>query len=98
MLKKLLITGGIGLLVYVVNYMRKEYDKNVDDYNDLIDSYNEMSDFIQGCDFYNYKDPKATDKNTRYIKESHVMEDGSTQTITHDVATGFSIITSNKDA
>ena len=46
MLKQLLITGGIALVGYVVNEMRKEYDKNVNDYNNLLDKYHEMSDFI----------------------------------------------------
>ena len=32
MLKKIFITGGIGLAVYVLNSMRKEFDKNVSDY------------------------------------------------------------------
>ena len=40
MIKKILITSGIGLAVYLVNYMRKEYDKNVADYNHLVDKYN----------------------------------------------------------
>ena len=42
MLKKLLITGGIGLTAYVINEVRKEYDKNVSDYNNLLDRYNEL--------------------------------------------------------
>lgn len=37
MLKKLFITGGVVLVGYVINEMRKEYDKNVKDYNTLLD-------------------------------------------------------------
>ena len=97
MIKKILITSGIGLAVYLVNYMRKEYDKNVADYNHLVDKYNEMSDFVQDCDFYTYKDPSSSDKNSRYISEKEILSDGSELTTTRDVATGFSLIT-NKDA
>lgn len=42
MLKKIFITGGIALAVYVLNSMRKEFDKNVSDYNDLVDKYNDL--------------------------------------------------------
>lgn len=45
MFKKLLITGGIALAGYVINEVCKQYDKNVNDYNELVDRYNEMSDF-----------------------------------------------------
>lgn len=96
MLKKLLITGGIGLAAYVVNYMRKEYDKNVSDYNNLLDRYNEMSDFIQDCDFYKYQNSSSNDLNSRYVKETHNMPDGSKQTVTRDVATGFSLVTNKR--
>ena len=41
MFKKLLITGGIALAGYVINEVRKQYDKNVNDYNALVDRYNE---------------------------------------------------------
>ena len=92
MLKQLLITGGIALVGYVVNEMRKEYDKNVNDYNNLLDKYNEMSDFIDKCDFYNYKDSKSNDENSRYVTEVQTMPDGSKREIKHDAATGFSII------
>ena len=51
MLKKLLITGGIALAGYVINEVRKQYDKNVNDYNELVDRYNEMSDFMDNCNF-----------------------------------------------
>ena len=88
MFKKLLITGGIGLATYVINEVRKEYDKNVSDYNNLLDRYNEL------CD-YKYHDSPNSGK--RYLKETQVMPDGSVQTITKDVATGFSIV-SNKRA
>ena len=97
MLKQLLITGGIALVGYVVNEMRKEYDKNVNDYNNLLDKYNEMSDFIDKCDFYNYKDSKSNDENSRYVTEVQTMSDGSSLQIKHDAATEFSII-SYKDA
>ena len=62
MFKKLLITGGIALAGYVINEVRKQYDKNVNDYNELVDRYNEMSDFMDNCNFYTYKNPKASDK------------------------------------
>ena len=42
MLKKIFITGGIALAAYVLNSMRKEFDKNVSDYNDLVDKYNDL--------------------------------------------------------
>ena len=96
MLKKLLITGGIGLAAYVVNYMRKEYDKNVSDYNNLLDRYNEMSDFVQECDFYKYRDSSSNDVKSRYVNETQDMSDGSKQTITRDVATGFRLITTKR--
>ena len=97
MFKKLLITGGITLVGYVINEVRKEYDKNVNDYNNLLDKCNEMSNFINKCDFYNYKDSKANDKNSRYINEVQTMPDGSKCNIKRDVASGFSVIT-YKDA
>lgn len=55
MLKKILITGGIALAGYVINEVRKQYDKNVNDYNALVDRYNEMSGFLDNCNFYTYK-------------------------------------------
>lgn len=79
MLKKFLITGGIGLAAYVINEVRKEYDKNVEDYNNLLDKYN-----------------KSPNSGKRYIKETQVMPDGSTQTITKDAATGFSVVSNNR--
>lgn len=88
MFKKLLITGGIGLAAYVINEVRKEYDKNVSDYNNLLDKYN---------DLYDYKYHDSPNSGKRYIKETQVMLDGLTQTIIKDAATGFSIV-SNKRA
>ncbi|MBQ5998887.1 MAG: hypothetical protein IJL70_05390 [Treponema sp.] len=87
MLKKFLITGGIGLAAYVINEVRKEYDKNVEDYNNLLDKYNDL------CD---YKYNKSPNSGKRYIKETQVMPDGSTQTITKDAATGFSVVSNNR--
>ncbi len=95
MFKKLLITGGIALAGYVINEVRKQYDKNVADYNDLVDRYNEMSNFMKECDFYTYKNSKSTDKNTRFVTETQTRQDGSIQTVKHDRATGFTIISSN---
>lgn len=95
MFKKLLITGGIALVSYVINEVRKQYDKNVADYNDLVDRYNEMSNFMKECDFYTYKNSKFTDKNTRFVTETQTRQDGSIQTVKHDRATGFTIISSN---
>ena len=92
MLKKLLIAGGIALAGYVINEVRKQYDQNVEDYNNLADKYNEMSEFIQKCDFYNYKNPKSNDKNSRYVNEVQTMPDGSQYNVKSDVATGISII------
>ena len=92
MFKKLLIMGGIALVGYVINEVRKQYDENVNDYNDLVDKYNEMSDFIQNCNFYTYKNPKSTDENTRFYTESQTMPDGSKLNVKHDKASGFSII------
>ena len=92
MLKKLLITGGIALVGYVVNEIRKEYDKNVDDYNNLLDRYNEISDFINKCDFYNYKNPKENDVNSRFVTEVQTMSDGSKRKIKKDLASGISVI------
>ena len=83
MLKKLLITGGVTLVGYVVNEMRKEYDKNVNDYNKLLDRCTEMSNFIDKCNFYNYKVPKANDENSRYVTESNYKspKKGSEETL-----------------
>ena len=97
MLKKLLITGGITLAGYVINEVRKQYDKNVNDYNALLDRYNEMSNFMDNCNFYTYKNPKSTDENTRFVSETQTRQDGSIQNVKHDRATGFTII-SSKDA
>ena len=93
MLKKLFITGGVALVGYVINEMRKEFDKNVKDYNTLLDRCTEMSNFIDKCDFYNYKYPKANDENSRCVTEVQTMSDGSHRSIKRDVASGFSIIT-----
>ena len=93
MLKKLFITGGVVLVGYVINEMRKEYDKNVKDYNTLLDRCTEKSNFIDKCDFYNYKDPKANDENSHCVTEVQTMPDDSHRSIKRDVALGFSIIT-----
>ena len=84
MLKKIFITGGIALAAYVLNSMRKEFDKNVSDYNDLVDKYN---DLVQSKNGNHYPDSKE-----RYKKETQVMSDGSQMTVVHDSVTGFSVL------
>lgn len=76
MLKKIFITGGIALAAYVLNGMRKEYDKNVSDYNDLVDKYNDLLQSKKGKPF--------PDTSERLKKEVQVMPDGSQITVTHD--------------
>ena len=93
MTKYIFITGGVVLVGYVINEMRKEYDKNVKDYNTLLDRCTEKSNFIDKCDFYNYKDPKANDENSHCVTEVQTMPDDSHRSIKRDVALGFSIIT-----
>lgn len=85
MLKKIFITGGIALAAYVLNDMRKEYDKNVSDYNDLVDKYNDLLQSKKGKQF--------PDTSERFKKEVKVMPDGSQITFTHDCFTGFSVLT-----
>lgn len=89
MLKKLLISGGIGLAAYVINYMRKEYDKNVSDYNNLLDKYNDLVGI-------RFQDSLTIDEKKRFIKETKVMPDGTIQTTTRDAETGFSIVTNKR--
>ena len=84
MLKKIFITGGIALAAYVLNSMRKEFDKNVSDYNDLVDKYN---DLVQSKNGNHYPDSKE-----RYKKETKIMPDGSQMTVVHDSVTGFSVL------
>lgn len=90
MLKKLLITGGIALVGYVVNEVRKQYDKNVEDYNNLLDRYNEMSESINKGNSYNNK--KSNENNSHYITEIQIMPDGSKCKIKKDLASGISMI------
>ena len=90
MLKKLLITGGIALVGYVVNEVRKQYDKNVEDYNNLLDRYNEMSESINKGNSYNNK--KSNENNSHYITEIQTMPDGSKCKIKKDLASGISMI------
>ncbi|WP_308690050.1 hypothetical protein [uncultured Treponema sp.] len=92
MLKKLLITGGIAFIGYVVNEVRKQYDKNVDDYNNLLDRYNEMSESINKGDSYNNMTSKANNDNLHYVTEIQTMSDGSKCKIKKDLASGISII------
>ncbi len=92
MLKKLLITGGIALVGYVVNEVRKQYDKNVEDYNNLLDRYNEMSDSINNGNFYNNKKSNIKNDNSRYVTEIQTMSDGSKCKIKKDLDSGISII------
>lgn len=80
MLKKLLIAGCIGLVTYVINEVRKQYDQNVNDYNTLLEKYNNLTSSDSEKD------------NSRYQKETEVMPDGSEQIITRDITTGFSLI------
>ena len=81
MLKKLLIAGGIGLVTYVINEVRKQYDQNVNDYNTLLEKFNNLTSSDSEKD------------NSRYQKETEVMPDGREQIITRDITTGFSLIT-----
>ena len=67
MLKKIFITGGIALAAYVLNSMRKEFDKNVSDYNDLVDKYN---DLVQSKNGNHYPDSKE-----RYKKETDILKE-----------------------
>ena len=92
MLKKLLITGGIALVGYVVNEVRKQYDKNVEDYNNLLDRYNEMSDSINNGNFYNNKKSNIKNDNSCYVTEIQTMSDGSKCKIKKDLDSGISII------
>ena len=92
MLKKLLFTGGIALVGYVVNEVRKQYDKNVEDYNNLLDRYNEMSDSINNGNFYNNKKSNIKNDNSRYVTEIQTMSDGSKCKIKKDLDSGISII------
>lgn len=92
MLKKLLITGGIALVGYVVNEVRKQYDKNVEDYNNLLDRYNEMSDSINNGNFYNNKKSNIKNDNSRFVTEIQTMSDGSKCKIKKDLDSGISII------
>ena len=92
MLKKLLITGGIALVGYVVNEVRKQYDKNVEDYNNLLDRYNEMTDSINNGNFYNNKKSNIKNDNSRYVTEIQTMSDGSKCKIKKDLDSGISII------
>lgn len=92
MLKKILITGGIALVGYVVNEVRKQYDKNVEDYNNLLDRYNEMSDSINNGNFYNNKKSNIKNDNSRYVTEIQTMSDGSKCKIKKDLDSGISII------
>ena len=92
MLKKLLITGGIAFVGYVVNEVRKQYDKNVEDYNNLLDRYNEMSDSINNGNFYNNKKSNIKNDNSRYVTEIQTMSDGSKCKIKKDLYSGISII------
>ncbi len=92
MLKKLLITGGIALVGYVVNEVRKQYDKNVEDYNNLLDRYNEMSDSINNGNFYNNQKSNIKNDNSRYVTEIQTMSDGSKCKIKKDLDSGISII------
>ena len=92
MFKKLLITGGIALVGYVVNEVRKQYDKNVEDYNNLLDRYNEMSDSINNGNFYNNQKSNIKNDNSRYVTEIQTMSDGSKCKIKKDLDSGISII------
>ena len=92
MLKKLLITGGIALVGYVVNEVRKQYDKNVEDYNNLLDRYNELSDSINNGNFYNNKKSNIKNDKSRYVTEIQTMSDGSKCKIKKDLDSGISII------
>lgn len=92
MLKKLLITGGIALVGYVVNEVRKQYDKNVEDYNNLLDRYNEMSDSINNGNFYDNKKSNVKNDNSRYVTEFQTMPDGSKCKIKKDLTSGISMI------
>lgn len=92
MFKKLLITGGIALVGYVVNEVRKQYDKNVEDYNNLLDRYNEMSDSINNGNFYDNKKSNVMNNNSRYVTEIQTMSDGSKCKIKKDLTSGISMI------
>ena len=96
MIKKLLVGGTVALvgafIGALIEQMAHQWDENVADYNSLLEKCNEMSDFIDSCDFYEYKDPKATDKTNRYSTEEQTMSDGTKFKIKHDAATGFSVL------
>ena len=99
MLKKLLIGGAVTLgtafVIAVGNEVRKEYDKNVDDYNELLEEHKKLRDFVDSCDFYEYKDgssKKDGDEKNRFVTETEESSDGLKQTIKHDKVSGFSVI------
>lgn len=87
MLKKFLIAGGIGLAVYSFIRTHIEYEKNISDYNDLVDKYNDLAEAKKMQSKYVPSD--------RYKKETQVMPDGSKMTITHDSVTGFKLVSNS---
>lgn len=94
---------GIGLTIYTIKEVAKEYDSVVDKYNDLVDKYNENVDFIQSCDFYEVKD-SVSDKKKDEIKNdklSKVTEtkdrNGVVRKETFDPITGFTVVEVKED-
>ena len=91
MLKKILVGGTVailgGMTAYVINEMRKEWDKMVSDYNDL-------ADFINKCDFYEYRDGSAKsegDQKHRFKTETQEVKNGGSCTVLRDKVSGFRV-------
>ena len=88
MLKKILIGGAVALTVYVVNEMRKEWDKMANDYN-------ELADFVESCDFYRYQDgsdTKSGDEKHRFVTETEEADGGFVRKTKRDKVSGFSVL------
>lgn len=91
MLKKIFVGGAVailgGMTAYVINEMRKEWDKMVYDYNNL-------AEFVDKCDFYEYKDGSTKsegDQKYRFETEKREDKNGGTCIVRHDKASGFSL-------
>lgn len=83
--------GGIGTLVasqiiYALNEVRKQYDTNVKDYNNLVNKYNELAEFIDNHDFY-YQKEKTKPSIINEYKDSNSGE------CVKEFSDGFKLIT-----
>lgn len=80
----------LGVLGYAVKEAIGEYDKNVEDYNKLVDDCNVLSQFIEDHDFYEKRQGARRNAPLEKVEE-FVNDSGQNVKVFEDANSGFKV-------